>query len=167
LFGTHHIKSRLLDERGTAVEFAIVLPILALLLFGILDFGRVLNYWNDENQLAGDAARYAAVNTNPGAKLSPQVSFKDWVASQASSELRNGSSSVTTPLAVTVWTSGKVGDPVHVCIKATYRLVKLFKFTQDLTFHGDATMRLEQPSAANASDITGVHPDGGYTSTCP
>lgn len=54
------------SERGTAVvEFALVAPILFLLVFGILDFGRALNYYNDITQLAGQGARAAAVNRNP------------------------------------------------------------------------------------------------------
>jgi Flp pilus assembly protein TadG len=47
------------------VEFALVAPILFLLAFGILDFGRVLNYYNQESQLAGLGARAAAVDRNP------------------------------------------------------------------------------------------------------
>jgi Flp pilus assembly protein TadG len=54
------------DQRGTAVvEFALVAPILFLLVFGILDFGRALNYYNQLTQLAGQGARAAAVNQNP------------------------------------------------------------------------------------------------------
>lgn len=54
------------EERGTAVvEFALVAPILFILAFGILDFGRVLNYYNQESQLAGLGARAAAVDRNP------------------------------------------------------------------------------------------------------
>jgi Flp pilus assembly protein TadG len=54
------------DQRGTAVvEFALVAPILFLLVFGILDFGRALNYYNQLTQLAGQGARAAAVDQNP------------------------------------------------------------------------------------------------------
>jgi Flp pilus assembly protein TadG len=54
------------DQRGTAVvEFALVAPILFLLVFGILDFGRALNYYNQMTQLAGQGARAAIVNNNP------------------------------------------------------------------------------------------------------
>jgi Flp pilus assembly protein TadG len=54
------------DQRGTAVvEFALVAPILFLLVFGILDFGRALNYYNQLTQLAGQGARAAAVSGNP------------------------------------------------------------------------------------------------------
>jgi uncharacterized iron-regulated membrane protein len=54
------------DQRGTAmVEFALIAPFLFLILFGIIDFGRALNYYNQVTQLAGQGARAAAVNTMP------------------------------------------------------------------------------------------------------
>jgi TadE-like protein len=54
------------DQRGTAlVEFALIAPLLFLLLFGIIDFGRALNYYSQLTQLAGQGARAAAVNRNP------------------------------------------------------------------------------------------------------
>jgi Flp pilus assembly protein TadG len=54
------------SERGTAVvEFALIAPLLFLLVFGIIEFGRVLNAYNQLTQLAGQGARAAAVNRNP------------------------------------------------------------------------------------------------------
>jgi Flp pilus assembly protein TadG len=54
------------SERGTAVvEFALIAPLLFLLVFGIIEFGRVLNAYNQMTQLAGQGARAAAVNRNP------------------------------------------------------------------------------------------------------
>ena len=54
------------SERGTAVvEFALIAPLLFLLIFGIIDFGRALDYYNQLTQLAGQGARAAAVNRNP------------------------------------------------------------------------------------------------------
>jgi Flp pilus assembly protein TadG len=54
------------SERGTAiVEFALIAPLLFLLVFGIIEFGRALNYYNDLTQLAGQGARAAIVNRNP------------------------------------------------------------------------------------------------------
>lgn len=57
----------LLDDRGVAlVEFALVAPLLMLLLFGMVDFGRAFNYWIDETHLANTGARWAVVDRNPG-----------------------------------------------------------------------------------------------------
>lgn len=55
-------------ERGAAaVEFALVLPLLIVLLLGIIDFG--LYYYNDLQltHVARDAARYLSVNNIAGA----------------------------------------------------------------------------------------------------
>jgi len=50
-------------ERGQAlVEFAIVLPLLLLLVLGVVDFGLAYNYKNDQTSLANQALRYAVVN---------------------------------------------------------------------------------------------------------
>ena len=55
------------DESGVAItEFALVLPLLLLLLLGMIDFGKAINYWIDETHLANEGARWAAVNKNPG-----------------------------------------------------------------------------------------------------
>src|SRR5215211_4186607 len=41
------------DERGVAlVEFALVLPILLLILFGVIEFGKAFTMWIDETHLA-------------------------------------------------------------------------------------------------------------------
>jgi Flp pilus assembly protein TadG len=54
------------EQRGTAlVEFALIAPLLFLLIFGVVDFGRALDYYNQVTQLAGQGARAAAVNRAP------------------------------------------------------------------------------------------------------
>src|SRR6478736_8649423 len=59
-------RRRARSERGTAVvEFALVAPLLFLIVFGVIEFGRVLNAYNQLTQLAGQGARAAAVNRNP------------------------------------------------------------------------------------------------------
>jgi Flp pilus assembly protein TadG len=57
---------RLGSERGTAVvEFALIAPLLFLLVGGIIDFARAMNYYNDLTQLAGQGVRSAIVAANP------------------------------------------------------------------------------------------------------
>jgi Flp pilus assembly protein TadG len=50
------------EDRGSAaVEFALVLPLLLLLIFGIIDFGRMLNAKITINEAAREGARAAAL----------------------------------------------------------------------------------------------------------
>ena len=45
------------DLGAAAVEFALLLPLLLLIIFGIIDFGRMLNAQTTTNQAAREAAR--------------------------------------------------------------------------------------------------------------
>ena len=49
------------DRGAVAVEFALLLPMLLLLLFGIIDFGRALNAQITLTQAAREGARIAAL----------------------------------------------------------------------------------------------------------
>jgi Flp pilus assembly protein TadG len=49
------------DRGATAVEFALLLPVLLLLLFGVIDFGRALNAQITLTQAAREGARLAAL----------------------------------------------------------------------------------------------------------
>lgn len=54
---------RLPGDRGAAaVEFALLLPVLLLIVFGIIDFGRALNAQVTLTQAAREGARLAALN---------------------------------------------------------------------------------------------------------
>jgi Flp pilus assembly protein TadG len=49
------------DRGASAVEFALLLPVLLLLLFGIVDFGRAINAQITLTQAAREGARVAAL----------------------------------------------------------------------------------------------------------
>src|SRR5881398_2476607 len=50
------------SEKGQSlVEFALVLPLLILLLFGIIDFGRIFNAYLTIDHAGRDAARTASI----------------------------------------------------------------------------------------------------------
>ena len=76
------------EERGVAlVEFALVVPLLLVLLFGMLDFGHTFNYWIDATHLANEGARWAVVNKNPASS----GTLQEYIQQQADThELRNG-----------------------------------------------------------------------------
>jgi Flp pilus assembly protein TadG len=153
------------SERGQAlVELALVIPILMLVLLGIFDFGRAVNYWNDENQLAEQAARVAAVGslptTGPCANQSNLVSFVQCQAGLDSGTLASGttggqagiqSPGVKVCVTTAKDTSGNtvIGNPVTVTINAAYNWLALPKFLggsttiAPITLTGTATMRLE------------------------
>jgi Flp pilus assembly protein TadG len=59
------IGRRMRSQRGAAaVEFAIVVPLLFLLIFGIIDFGFGFHAWDASENAAREGARVAAVDPN-------------------------------------------------------------------------------------------------------
>jgi Flp pilus assembly protein TadG len=59
------IRNRISREDGVAaVEFAIILPVLALILFGVLEFGRVWSQYQLYQGAAREGARCAAVKAD-------------------------------------------------------------------------------------------------------
>ncbi|BCW59687.1 MULTISPECIES: TadE family protein [Micrococcaceae] len=61
------MKSETRERGAAAVEMAIVLPLLLLILLGIMEFGRAYNVQVSLTQAAREGARYAAVHYDEGA----------------------------------------------------------------------------------------------------
>jgi Flp pilus assembly pilin Flp len=60
------IRTLMRDENGAAVvEFALVMPILALVIFGIIDFGRAFYTVNNIISAVREGARYGAILATP------------------------------------------------------------------------------------------------------
>lgn len=55
------------EKGAAAVEFAIILPLLVLLVFGIIEFGRVYNLYLAVTHAAREGARIASVRNGTGA----------------------------------------------------------------------------------------------------
>lgn len=136
------------DDSGSAlVEFAFVVPLLLVLVLGIADFGRAFNYWIDSTHLANVAARYAAVNKNPGAAASRTL--QRHMELDASTEEMRAGSTQQTPVDVCIsFPAGtNVGDPVTVTASSEWTWMG-YLFTKiglgpKSTIKGSATMRLE------------------------
>src|SRR2546422_119256 len=75
------------DEEGqTAVEFALLVIPLMVIVVAIAQFGSAFHFWIDETHLASSGARYAAVGHTPDG-----TSVQSYIRSQMSTAaLRNG-----------------------------------------------------------------------------
>jgi Flp pilus assembly protein TadG len=154
------LKSFWSRESGAAlVEFTLVLPLLLLMLIGMLDFGKVLNYWIDETHLANEGARYAVVNKNPS---TTGQSLQAYIQQQLdTTELRSGGTSAV-PSAAQVCINfpngtANVGDPVQVTVSTDYHFIPFLGakigVTQK-TINGSSIMRLEAPPSNYAAGCT-------------
>jgi len=151
------------DGGQVLVEFAVLLPVLMLIILGILYFGRYENYSSQATQLSEQGARQAAVDVTPGTS----TSLQNYIQAQASGELQAGSGDVTVPLAVYIYyptvsnpSPGTVGSQVRACLTATVKLPFLGGATQLITQY--ATMRLEQ--VETTSEWT---PNSTWPASCP
>lgn len=144
---------RLRAEDGVAmIEFAIVLPALMLIVFGIFCFGLFLNDSIDETHLASEAARFAAVNSNPATS----GTLQSYILSQASPDLaNNGHVYVYLPTG----SSGAAGSAVRACVTAPFQFLPMLGIATTAVTQ-TATMRLEQ----TPSNWT---PDSSVPSQCP
>ena len=141
--------SRLIrDESGVAlVEFALVLPLLLVLVLGIIDFGRAFNHWIDSTHLANVAARYAVVNKNPGAPAS--LTLQQYIQEQATQQVPAVCIEFqdTTP-AVGEWVEVRVTSEWS-WLASLVGLIDMLDPTGDFApttdIEGHAKMRLEAP----------------------
>jgi hypothetical protein len=118
-----------LHEKGQALlEFAIVVPLLLLLVLGIADFGLAYNYKNDQTSLANQALRYGVVN-----QCAPCMSgqtIEDYVKTTADSgNLENGNTpgsfgiqqpGVTITFCLPNGSTGHAGEPLEAKATSTY-----------------------------------------------
>jgi Flp pilus assembly protein TadG len=148
----HRITHRLRAESGAAmVEFALVLPVVLLLMLGIMDFGRALNYWNDANQLSADGARFAAVDRNPGSAAGQTL--QQYILSQGdTTQLRNNA---TVRVCFPSGGTPAVGDPVKVKVQMPYTFFGFLGLGQ-ITMTGASTMRLEHTNTTYADTGSGT-----------
>ena len=134
------------NEKGQAmVEFALILPLLILLLCGIIDFGWIFGNQLVLNNAGRDTARYMAINYDTGANdatndATAVTIFKNRLG--ASSLLNNASLAVNSTLVGS-------GNTANVTVTATYPLPLLTPLlstilnTTTIEIDTTTTMRLE------------------------
>ena len=121
-------KSKLKNEKGTsAVEFALVLPIFIMLVFGIFQFGIAYNNWIAITHAAREGARLAAVGQYDEQRVRDSAPS---VAIQSISVSGQG---------------GSIGSPVTVIVTGNVLNINIpFAGNWPVTLASTAVMRLEQ-----------------------
>jgi Flp pilus assembly protein TadG len=95
-------------ERGAvAVEFALVMPLLLLILFGTIEFGRVYSEWQVFNAAAREGARCAAVQATEFNQCDVATSIHDAAHSYANDLAPESSWSITPASGCTDATHGQ------------------------------------------------------------
>lgn len=106
------------DERGQAmVEFAIVFPLLLLLMVAVFEFGRAWNVYHAENDAARLGARSAAVADPATTQDSVYAIIRRALA-------RDAIDTSTTIITLSGWRAG-AGTPVTVSLQVPYTFVIL------------------------------------------
>jgi hypothetical protein len=133
-------------ERGQSLaEFAIILPLLFLLLLGIIEFGRLFNAWVTVQHGAREAARYAVTGRSDRVQDDRLASIQDMALTQTRSLPSDPTVSVRSRPSASVpnWAGGPGGpcDQVEVRVDYTFDfLFPIFGLAPQLDL--DATERL-------------------------
>lgn len=144
------LSARLRSEDGASlVEFALIAPLLFLLIFGIIDFGWLFAQHQDVRHGAREAARLAAVNYNPDGETDPAAQLADLItAVRARTGSLNDADTDVRVHRVDSDSDGafEIGELVDV--RVCYPLESLSGFMQPFLTGSDlkssASMRLEQ-----------------------
>jgi len=119
------------NEKGaSAVEFALILPILIILVFGIVEFGIAFNNYITITHAAREGARIAAVDLN-------NPDLKNIIIERAYPV-------PITPDDITITPEGtNIGDPVEVEITYNISITIPLVGSWDIPLKNKAIMRLE------------------------
>lgn len=127
---TRYVKN---DRGQTLVEFALILPVLLLLVIGMMDFGLIINQHMIMAEAAREGARSAALGGSNGTVIT--------VVKTAASQIDTNQLTVTIVPADTRIR----GDSVTVRVTNPARITQLVRpfFPDGFVVQGSATMRVE------------------------
>lgn len=130
-------KDRSVGERGqTLVEFALILPLLVLILMGVFDFGRAFYAYNNISGGAREGARYGVIHPTETAAIEGRVEAHAVALDP-------------TELTINVDPAGgQRGDPLTVTVTYDfYAITPLIGqiIGNPMTLRSSATMIIEQP----------------------
>lgn len=124
------------DERGASLaEFALVLPVLMMILFGIIEFGLVLSRSQAVEAAAREAGRLASLSSTTSADVTSRVDatlggipFDPWPE---------------VSVVPSVGCAGREGESVTVTVSAPHQIDIPFVFDRDVILTGRAVFRCE------------------------
>ncbi len=136
------------QEKGNSiVEFALLAPILLLLLFGLVDFGRVFDAWVVTTNAAREGARYAASYASQDYLTTAQV--QQLARQKALDYLNDGLGArpdvtyASSDIVVTLPTK-EPGQPVTVDVEVHVQIWAMLDMflSNPASIHSSATMRI-------------------------
>jgi hypothetical protein len=174
-----HLRGAAADRGAAALEFALVVPVLAVLVFGMIDYGLYFTDSLGARDGARAAARQGAVADFPagGCSSGYQGTGDDDLKALACEAVRQ-SGAIGGDAYARVWapTGWNVSDDIRVCVGIIENGVTgLTPMPNDSTVRSQLSMRIEQPTSPRktASDIgeasrtgTSAPPAGFWTSWC-
>lgn len=119
-------------EGASAVEFALVLPLLILILCGIIDLGNLYLQWDIVNQAARQAARLYAVDVPNGTMTQATI--------VAQIQNNYGSQILFNP---PVLSSGNVTEAAYTNVTIMTPVISAFFPNNPVTVEGKCTMYVE------------------------
>jgi uncharacterized protein (UPF0333 family) len=125
-----------MSERGAILaEFALVLPVLLVVLFGIIEFGFAFSRSQSITAAAREAGRLASLSSTTTADISSRV------------DTTLAGTSLDAPPTVTVipagGCAGREGESVTVLVSAPHRITIPFAVDREITLSGRAVFRCE------------------------
>jgi Flp pilus assembly protein TadG len=162
------------DEGAALVEFALVMPVLFLLLFGMIEFGININDYQSIRQATRDAARQAVVGDYGSGTCAPATASAadNSAAVQCTATKASGISTLAVRV---VFTDNNTGDPnnyntdkVKVCAVTKAKSITgiLSPFLKSVYLKSSVEMRAEKVLTLSTTPVSPTDPSGGSWSWC-
>ena len=122
-------RARARHRRGQSlVEFALVLPVMLLLLLFGIDFGRVFLGWVELNNAVREAANYAAENPTAWSTINPDSTAQDEYARLVTADAAKINCTLPGTIPIPTFPNGRngpnaIGTPVTVRITCSFGLI--------------------------------------------
>jgi Flp pilus assembly protein TadG len=167
--------SRAQGDGGAAlVEFALVMPVLFLLLFGMVEFGINMNDYQSIRQAVRDGARQAVVGDYGSGSCAPASSGAADNSAAVQCTVVKGSGISTLAVRV-VFTDNNTGDPnnftadkVKVCAVSKAKSITgiLSPFLNNVYLKSTVEMRAEKVLTLSTTPVSPTDPSGKSWSWC-